>query len=104
MTDLGSNLEVTKVTKGISAPPSKPVGMPEMVKIILEESDSIPPTGQFFGLNGKTWMLRAGVEAEVPRGIIDILDNAVETRPIIDPSTKRTVGYSDRRRYSYRRV
>ena len=104
MTDLGSNLEVTKVTKGISTPPSKPVSAPETVRIILEENDNIPPTGQFFGLNGKTWILKTGVEVEVPRGIIDILDNAVETRPIIDPSTKRPVGYTDRRRYSYRRV
>ena len=103
MTDLGSNLEVTKVTKGISQPP-KEVSSPKTVRIILEENDNIPPTVQFFGLNGRGYILRAGVEVDVPLGIIDILDNAVETRPIIDPNSRRPVGYTDRRRYSYRRV
>jgi hypothetical protein len=73
----------------------------EFVKIVLEDSDKIPPTGQFFGLNGRTWMLRAGEEARVPIGIIDILDNAVEAHPIKDGSN-RVVGYRNRHRFPYR--
>jgi hypothetical protein len=76
----------------------------EKVKIILEENENIPPTGQFFGLNDKSYILRPGEIAEVPIGIIDILDNAVESRPVVDPSTKQTVDYRPRHRFGYRIV
>ena len=73
----------------------------DYVKIMLEDTDKIPPTGQFFGVNGRTFMLRAGEEARVPQGIIDILDNAVEMHPIKD-GLNRVVGYRNRHRFPYR--
>jgi hypothetical protein len=76
----------------------------QMVRIILEESDKIPPTGQFFGINGKGYMLRAGEVALVPRGIIDILDNAVESAPVMQGGTGKIIGYRKRHRFPYRRV
>ena len=72
----------------------------DWVKIVLENNDKIPPTGQFFGLNGRTWILRSGEEARVPSGIIDILDNAVEMHPILD-GMGRPVGWRNRHRFPY---
>ena len=82
----------------------QPVGMNkgDRVKIILEESDTIPPNGQYFGINGKGYIIRAGEEVSVPRGIIDILDNAVMTVAVTNPSTGRIIGHRDRLRFPYR--
>jgi hypothetical protein len=98
--DLGSNLE-RETPVAVKA---KPIGMPERVKIILEENDNIPPTGQFFGVNGVSYILRAGEEVMATTGIIDILDNAVEARPIVDPNTMKTIGWRNRQRYPYRKI
>lgn len=91
---------------------SKPVPVPELVgasklsgkrvRIILEENDTIPPTGQFFGANGRSYILRPGEEAEVPVEVINILDTAVMDTPIVDPTTKQVLGYRKRLRFPYR--
>ncbi len=73
----------------------------DYVKIILDDNEKIPPTGQFFGINGRTFMLRAGEEVRVPIGIIDILDNAIETHPVKD-GLNRVVGSKNRPRFGYR--
>ncbi len=72
------------------------------VRIILEENDSIPPTGQFFGANGRSYILRPGEEAEVPQELVNILDTAVMDTPIVDPTTKQVLGYRQRLRFPYR--
>ena len=74
------------------------------VKIILEENENIPPTGQFFGLNGTGYLLRAGEVAEVPAGIIGILDDSIESVPVVDPITKQPVGHRPKHRFAYRVV
>jgi hypothetical protein len=74
------------------------------VRIVLEDNDNIPPTGQFFGHNGRTYMVQSGVEVDVPMGIIDILNNAVTTVPIIDPKSLQVVGFRHRQRLPYRMV
>ncbi len=89
---LGSNIQ--------SSPAPK---RPDYVRIMLEDTDRIPPTGQFFGINGKTYMLRAGEEANVPIGIIDILENAIESHPVKD-GLNRVVGSRSRMRFPYRRI
>lgn len=76
----------------------------ERVKIILEENEEIPPTGQFFGLNGTGYILRPGEIAEVPTGLIDILDNAVKLAPVVDPVTKQPIDHRPRHRFAYRIV
>lgn len=80
----------------------KPVGIPPTVRILLEENDGIPPTGQPFGLNGRFYILRPGMEAEVPPGIIEILDNAVMAVAVRDPMTQKVQGYRDKLRFPYR--
>jgi hypothetical protein len=83
------------------APPVAP--QEKRVRIILEENDNIPPTGQFFGVQGKGYVLRAGEEADVPISIIGILNTAVMSVPVKDQGD-RVMGYRDRLRFPYRVV
>jgi hypothetical protein len=84
------------------APPA--VKTPRRYKIVLEEDSAIPPTGLFISANGKPYLLRAGVEADVPREVLSVLDDALTSVPIIDPQTQRVTGYRERLRFSYRRL
>ena len=70
------------------------------VKIILEETAEIPPTGQFIGFNGVGYVLRPGEAAEVPEGLLNVLDDAIMSVPIINGDT--VVGYRDKLRFPYR--
>jgi len=49
---------------------------------MLEESDDIPPTGQFIGVNGRGYILKAGEPAEAPVELLAVLDAAVISVPI----------------------
>jgi hypothetical protein len=74
------------------------------VRIVLEENEGIPPSGQFFGINGVGYMLKPGMEADVPLAIVDILNNAIISKPIVDPDTKQVTGFKPRLRFPYRVV
>ena len=74
------------------------------VKILLEESDEIPPSGLYIGVNDRSYFLQPGVEAEVPQGVVDVLENAIMSSPARDPATQRVVGYRDRLRFPFRRL
>lgn len=76
----------------------------DYVKVVLEENDEIPPSGLFIGVNDRAYLLQPGMEAEVPLGVIDVLENAVMATPRIDPQTRRVVGYKERLRYPFRRL
>ena len=99
--DLESNLDVIKEIK---REPAKKAAKPKAEKwftIILEENDNIPPTGQFFGINGRSFILKPGEKVSVPEGIISILNDAVMSTPIVD-SSNTVNGYRDRLRFPYR--
>lgn len=81
--------------------PRKPKGY---VRIQLEESDEIPPSGLFIGVNDHSYLLQPGVEADVPQGVVDVLENAVMSVPRIDPASKRVVGYKNRLKYPFRKL
>lgn len=96
--------EVKPVKK---APPKKRASRQtkpkDTVRIQLEENDDIPPTGLYVGLNGRGYLIRTGEPVDVPKPIVEILDNAVMSTPVIDPSTRQVVGYKNRMRYPYTR-
>jgi hypothetical protein len=85
-------------------PRSKKVAAEETMTIVLEENDNIPPTGQFIAVNGRSWMLRPGEPAEVPISLVNVLENAVQDVPQVDPITKQIVGYRKKLRFPYRQV
>jgi hypothetical protein len=108
--DLGSNVPDITKSAGKAKPRKRRAKVastmrikPDRVKIILEENENIPPTGQFFGLNGTGYIIRPGVEVEVPRGIISILNDAVMSVPVVD-FTNTVVSYKDKLRFPYRFV
>jgi hypothetical protein len=74
------------------------------VRIVLEENDDIPPTGQFVGHNGVGYILRPGVPVDVPLGVKEILDNAVLDVPQVNPDTLEVIGTRPKMRYPYRVV
>ena len=84
----------------------KPIGMPKLVKIMLEEGaeNEIPPTGQTVSLNGKAYIIRPGEEVMVPPGVVEILENAVMSTPIKDPQTMKVIGYRKRLRFPFRKL
>lgn len=82
----------------------KAQGMPDYVWIQIEENDDIPPTGLFVGHNGTGYLIRPGEPVRVPVFLIDILDHAVATVSITDPTSRQVIGHRERRRYPYRRV
>ncbi len=90
---LGSNLDVPDV--GIEAE------KPKMVRIQLEENESIPPGGQFIGVQGEGYILKPGVPTMVPLGVVEVLDNMVMSVPIQD-EMQTVIGFRDRLRFPYR--
>lgn len=73
------------------------------VWIQLEDSDEIPPTGQFFGVNGRSYVLRAGEPAAVPEEVIAVLEDAITAVPVLDQFNNVT-GFRDRLRFPFRYV
>lgn len=77
-----------------SAKKSKSESEETLYEITLHDSDEIPPNGQFIGLNGKQYLLKPGVRTAVPRGVLDILNNAVHSVPERD-ETMRIIRWRD---------
>jgi hypothetical protein len=73
------------------------------VRIVLEDNDQIPPGGQFIQVNGAPFMLVPGYEVDVPVSLLDVLDHAITSVPVLDEN-KSVVGYRDRLRLPYRVV
>jgi hypothetical protein len=112
--DIGSNLgegeevrmEPFAVKAAVKTDDNQPASAPRVgkrVRIILEENDQIPPTGQFLSINGKAYILRPGEEADVPEELLSVLNDAVEDAAIIGPDT-RVLGYRKKMRFPYRVV
>lgn len=96
----------TELGKTDGATQSKPavVKKPNTTRIILEESDNIPPTGLFIGDNGRGYMIRPGEEVDVPPGVLEILSNAIMSVPTIDPQSLQVIGYRNKMMYPFRTV
>jgi hypothetical protein len=70
------------------------------IRIELSENDEIPPTGQFFSVNDHSYVLRPGEEADVPEELVNVLEAAVVTIPIMQG--EKIVGYKNKLRFPYR--
>jgi hypothetical protein len=111
MTDLGfeSNLEQdpdfvpAKAVKSVKRSAPKKPDVKKRVAIILEDSDLIPPTGQFISCNGRAYMVQTGKRVEVPEEIISVLNDAITSHAITN-SDGEVLGYRDRMRFPYRLV
>lgn len=77
---------------------------PGRIWLVLEENENIPRGGQFFGYNGAAFMLKPGVKANVPTGILNILNDAVMAVPVVDPQSLTVVDWRKKLRYPYRIV
>lgn len=73
----------------------------ERITIVLEDNDDIPPGGQFIGVDGVGYKLQSGVEAKVPRSILEVLDAAVMSVAVKN-AEHQVIGYRDRLRFPYR--
>lgn len=101
--ELGSNLDPEPIKrKGRPRQMKVSDGTTGRVRIILEDNDAIPPTGLFLAHNGRTFLIRPGEEVNVPAYIVEILDHAVMSIPIVDQESGQVTGYRDRMRYPYR--
>ena len=91
--DVAAPTDKKAPTRG-AAKRSKPESEETLYEITLHDSDEIPPNGQFIGLNGKQYLLKPGVRTAVPRGVLDILNNAVHSVPERD-ETMRIIRWRD---------
>lgn len=73
------------------------------IKIILEDNDQIGPGGQFVSVDGMPYQLQPNHEIEVPVNVLDVLDHAITSVPVVDEN-KNVIGYRDRLRFPYRVV
>jgi hypothetical protein len=72
-------------------------------KIVLEDNENAPPGGVFVGCDGVGYLIQPGMEVEVPESVLNVLDDAIMSVPMVDLG-RRVVGYKDRLRFPYRLV
>lgn len=105
MAKLGDNLSVAVQEKELPPKRSNRNQGPlsgKTRRIILDNNDDISPSGLFVSVNGNPFLIRPGIAFDCPEAVIEVLDNAVVSMPVIDPNTLQVTGHRDRMRFSYR--
>lgn len=105
----GGSLKGEKSTRAKGAAKKKGVAVqatedPDSTWIILDENDDIPPSGLPLSVNGEAIMILPSVPVKVPNRYIEVLDNAVIAKPVIDPVTRQPIDWRPQPRFPYRRV
>lgn len=85
------------------------------VCITLERNKEIPPTGQFIGYTAEVeledgtmhrvsreFILVPGKKAWVPEGLCNVLNDAIQSVPVLGGDGTLVVGYEDQLRFPYR--
>jgi hypothetical protein len=76
----------------------------DRVRIIIEESSHIPPTGLPIGHNGDQIYVIPGEIVDIPRKFLSVLNDAVESIAQTNPDTNQVTVYRDKRKFPYRFV
>ena len=95
-----SNAKPQSGNRAATNPKTKKADKPKTVRIKLAHSKDIPPSGLYLGHNGRGYLLKPGVEADVPEFLLDVLDNAVASKPVVDQGG-RVKGYEEQPRFMY---
>lgn len=56
----------------------------KLYEITLHDNDEVPPGGQRVGVNGVFYTIPAGVRCKVPKAVLEVLDNAVQSTPVLN--------------------
>lgn len=75
----------------------------DKVPVRFHEAEDMPPGGIQVQVNGYAYVIQPGVVVEVPRAVLGVIDNAIQTKPVISADGK-VRGYRDVPRYSYTRM
>lgn len=85
--------------------PVRGIDKSNYVRIKLnEDAANIPPTGLGVGVNGTAYLIKPGVEVDVPPSVVEVLDHAVATLPNVEPGSGRIIGWNQRLRFPYQRI
>lgn len=102
--DAASSIRVQKAGDFNPTPrPKAPVPAAiKRIRIVLEESVEIPPTGLFIQANGRPYLLLPSMEADVPPEVVNVLNDAVTSTPVMDTMTQQVKGFRNKLRFPYR--
>lgn len=65
--------EITTETKAVASKPAKPKTVTINLPLSRHEKDDV-----FVGVNGKTWLIKRGVDVEVPACVAEVLKHREE--------------------------
>lgn len=86
---------------------SKPKWMREhpdakSVRVMFDDVEEAVGGNIFVSINGEAFLIKTGIEVDVPDFLLDHLDNSVTGEPIVDQRTRRVAGYRNVTRFPYR--